>query len=205
MNGWSQQLRLCGHCAPLCLLTSRLIHKSSSASEAALDRPSGEVADAACQKPTWGGGVELPGKVVWKTLGSGEMAKRKCQVGARKKNCQNKWASEEKGLPSHGNWKRSVSPPHPCPSSLHPNLHCYIFNAALSSVSFSTHSPGNWVARHLAPWLLPPIYSPPSPLTEVPLILTVSELYPKERVKSGKCTDKVIQLLNVITWAGEHN
>lgn len=43
---------------PLCstLLTSRLIHKSSSASEATVDRPNGEVADAACQKPTWGGG-----------------------------------------------------------------------------------------------------------------------------------------------------
>lgn len=116
MNGWSQQLRLSGHCAPLCLLTSRLIHKSLSASEAALDRPSGEVADAACQKPIWGGGgLKLPGKVAWKTLDSGEMAKRKCQVGARKENCQNKWASEEKGLPSHGNWKRSVSHPNPVP------------------------------------------------------------------------------------------
>lgn len=153
MKGWSQQLRLSGHCAPLCLLTRRLIHKSSSASEAAAERPSSEVADAACQKPTWGEGVELPGKVAWKTL-----AKRKCQVGARKENCQNKWASKEKGLPSHGNWKRSVSP-HPRPSSLHPNLHCCIFNAALSSVSFSTHSPGNWVARHLAPFLLPPLLS----------------------------------------------
>lgn len=101
MNGWSQQLTLCGHCAPLCLLTSRLIHKSSSASEAALDRPSGEVADAACQKPTWGGGwtarkggvkdVRQRRNGQEKMSGRSEKEKLSKQVGLRGKGAAITW------------------------------------------------------------------------------------------------------------------
>lgn len=87
------------------------------------------------QVPNKSEGSDLPGKRVWRKLGSGEMAKRKCQIGAEGENVKTRWPQKRGRLPSHEeSWQfeteREQVALEPSSFSWHPNLHCCIFNAA---------------------------------------------------------------------------
>lgn len=95
------------------------------------------------QVPNKSGGSDLPGKRVWRKLGSGEMAKRKCQIGASGEMSKQVGHRRERRLPLHeGSWQfetqreqvslRPPTPPHPPPTLGILILQCCIFNVAFA-------------------------------------------------------------------------
>lgn len=79
------------------------------------------------QVPNSREGIDLPGNRVWEKLG--EMAKRKCQIGASGGNVKASRPEKREGWQFETE-REQVAVRHPPPFSWHPNLHRCIFNAA---------------------------------------------------------------------------